>query len=73
MPIAATVAESSGAWACSAQEAIETPAEVITSWTPLDSVSVCLANKARDKAALSECKRLAHLHSRMVRSIKRWI
>ena len=60
VPIAATVAESSGAWACAPQEAIETPAEAITSWTPLDTVSVFSANQANwDKAALSECKWLA--------------
>ena len=48
-------------------EATEKRAEAITSWTPLDNVSVRSATRAHwDKAAVSECKQLGQLHSRKV-------
>ena len=65
MPIAATLAESSGGCTGTPEEAMEKPAEAITCWILLDNVSVRSATRAHwDKADLNEYKRLAQLHSR---------
>ena len=51
MPIAATLAESSGGCTGTPKEAMEKPAEAITCWILLDNVSVRSATRAHwDKA-----------------------